>query len=139
MERSLKPLGGMVARGGVCLAHLCVMVVVLSFMASSRRCCDFPLNQMLSSRSLFLFFGGSVYCEAYPNDMGIPGIRGNEENLTFPWSPPKVENIYVVPRVIKSGLAECAGFGGRAKIILTIFKLGFEIDLVIQTVSRFSG
>ncbi|KAG2256555.1 hypothetical protein Bca52824_075849 [Brassica carinata] len=28
-RRSLKPLGGMVARGGVCLAHLCVMVVVL--------------------------------------------------------------------------------------------------------------
>uniref|UniRef100_M4EK19 Uncharacterized protein n=1 Tax=Brassica campestris TaxID=3711 RepID=M4EK19_BRACM len=73
------------------------------------------------------------------DDMGIPGIRGNEENLTSPWSSSKVENSYVVPKIIKSELAECAGFGGRAKLILAICKLGFEIDLVIQTVYRETG
>ncbi|KAH0932340.1 hypothetical protein HID58_009457 [Brassica napus] len=151
----------MVTRGGVCLAHLCVTVVVLVLFSPALRALEIRL---LRDDRLWLLRGGaatslSTKCSLLEvssssvdqstvrhipvpyseDDMGIPGIRGNEENLTSPWSSSKVENSYVVPKIIKSELAECAGFGGRAKLILAICKLGFEIDLVIQTVYRETG
>ncbi|CAN7115136.1 unnamed protein product [Brassica rapa subsp. narinosa] len=186
----------MVTRGGVCLAHLCVMVVVLvrlqlgltvrgvsvySETSFFSPCCRRVSELVVMARGvlqrrgvedsrLWLLRGGaatslSTKCSLLgvssssvdqstvrhipvprssvtsysEDDIGIPGIRGNEENLTSPWSSSKVENSYVVPKIIKSELAECAGFGGRAKLILAICKLGFEIDLVIQTVSRETG
>ncbi|WZZ85627.1 LOW QUALITY PROTEIN: hypothetical protein YC2023_114206 [Brassica napus] len=50
------------------------------------------------------------------DDTGNPGIRGNEENLTFPWVSSKVENGNRFRRISKNGLAECARFSGRAKL-----------------------
>ncbi|KAG5403934.1 hypothetical protein IGI04_010053 [Brassica rapa subsp. trilocularis] len=183
MERSLKPPGGMVTRGGVCLAHLCVTVVVLvrlqlgltvrgvfyfllpcelwrsvySETSFFSPCCRRVSELVVMARGvlqrrgvedsrLWLLRGGaatslSTKCSLLgvssssvdqstvrhipvprssvtsysEDDMGIPGIRGNEENLTSPWSSSKVENIYVVPKIIKSELAECAGLvGGRS-------------------------
>ncbi|KAL0747369.1 hypothetical protein Bca101_029371 [Brassica carinata] len=51
------------------------------------------------------------------DDTGNPGIRGNEENLTFPWVSSKVENGNRFRRISKNGLAECARFSGRAKLV----------------------
>lgn len=31
---------------------------------------------------------------------------------------------HLIPKIIESGLAECAGFSGRAKLVLAICKLG---------------
>ncbi|WZY91365.1 hypothetical protein YC2023_063694 [Brassica napus] len=53
------------------------------------------------------------------DDTGTPGIRGNEENLTFPWLSLMVEN-----RNRFLILAECAGFSGWAKLVVVIRRLG---------------
>ncbi|KAF2612373.1 hypothetical protein F2Q70_00008427 [Brassica cretica] len=45
-------------------------------------------------------------------NLGSPGIRGNEENLTFPRSLPMVENGDRFLRISKIRLVERAGFSG---------------------------
>ncbi|KAL0844691.1 hypothetical protein Bca101_017937 [Brassica carinata] len=50
------------------------------------------------------------------DDLGSPGIRGNEENLTFPRSLSMVENGNRFLRISKIGLVERAGFSGWAKL-----------------------
>ncbi|WZY72832.1 hypothetical protein YC2023_005072 [Brassica napus] len=44
--------------------------------------------------------------------MGVPGIRGNEENLTVPWSSSLVENNNRVLRILKSGYRNVPGLVG---------------------------
>ncbi|KAF2557171.1 hypothetical protein F2Q68_00016087 [Brassica cretica] len=51
------------------------------------------------------------------DDLRGPGIRGNKENLTFFGSSSMVENGNQFQRILKDGLAECAGFSGRAKLV----------------------
>ncbi|WZZ52889.1 hypothetical protein YC2023_052996 [Brassica napus] len=46
------------------------------------------------------------------NVKGTPGIRENEENLTFPRVTLMVENNYRYRRISKNNLTECAGFSG---------------------------
>ncbi|KAH0943094.1 hypothetical protein HID58_002731 [Brassica napus] len=46
------------------------------------------------------------------DDMGVPGIRGNEENLTVPWSSSLVENNNRVLRILKSGYRNVPGLVG---------------------------
>ncbi|KAG5414113.1 hypothetical protein IGI04_001680 [Brassica rapa subsp. trilocularis] len=53
--------------------------------------------------------------ELSPSD-GTPGIRRNEENLTFPRVTLMVENGYRYRRISKNNLAERAGFSGWAKL-----------------------
>ncbi|WZZ08809.1 hypothetical protein YC2023_094730 [Brassica napus] len=56
---------------------------------------------------------------SYSGDVkGNPGIRGNEENLTFPRVTLKIENGNRYQRISKSKLAERAGFSGWAKLDL---------------------
>ncbi|KAF2602375.1 hypothetical protein F2Q70_00027021 [Brassica cretica] len=50
------------------------------------------------------------------NVKGTPGIRGNEENLTFPRVTLMVENSYRYRRISKNNLTECVGFSGWAKL-----------------------
>ncbi|WZZ82199.1 hypothetical protein YC2023_102771 [Brassica napus] len=50
------------------------------------------------------------------NVKGIPGIRGNAENLTFTRVTLMVENGYRYRRISKNILADCVGFSGWAKL-----------------------
>ncbi|KAF2610947.1 hypothetical protein F2Q70_00013527 [Brassica cretica] len=50
------------------------------------------------------------------DDLGSPGIRGNEENLTFPRSLSMVANGNRFLRISKIGLVERAGLSGWAKL-----------------------
>ncbi|KAF2579199.1 hypothetical protein F2Q68_00006545 [Brassica cretica] len=117
LQRSLGSWFSVVTSGGVGSLAAVRLDFLCRFLET------FSLGGGEDNNPLFLVCGdlevrlGSQALSCYSgDDLGSPGIRGNEENLTFPLSLSMVENGNRFLRISKIGLVERAGFSGWAKL-----------------------